>query len=74
MHGAGILALGVLMDRTVEGREGRSYSRITKIAPYCCWTGGIATGRKWNDIQNITKDIREFRGFLVQLYYSVEHV
>ena len=60
----------------VEGREGRSYSRITKIAPYCCWTGGTwqPWGRKWNDIQNITKDIREFRGFLVQLYYSVEHV
>ena len=36
-----------------------------KIAPYCCWTGGTwqPWGRKWNDIQNITKILENFVGF-----------
>ncbi len=80
MHGAGILALGVLMDRIMprvqQSKDVRAevIHELQKISPYCCWTSGTwqPWGRKWNDIQNITKDIREFREFLVQLYYSVE--
>ncbi len=79
MHSAGILAMGVLMDRIMPrvqntSRIGDEVKReLQKIAPHCCWTTGTwePWGKRWNDIQNTPRDIREFREYLVQLYYSV---
>lgn len=81
MHSAGILALGVLMDRIMPRMQKSKdvkadvVKELQKIAPYCCWTSGTwqPWGRNWNEIQNVARDIREFREFLVQLYYSVDH-
>jgi len=77
MHSAGILAMGVLMDRI--------YARISpqddvkaverelrKVAPACCWTQGTwdSLGVAWNEIENTPKDIRRLQSALVQAYIS----
>lgn len=78
MHSAGILAMGVLMDRimpkiqSAENVHAEAVKELQMIAPHCHWMHGTwePWGRKWSEIQNTSKDIREFREFLVQLYYS----
>lgn len=75
MHSAGILAMGVLMDRI--------YARISplddvnaverelrKVAPACRWTDGVwdGLGVAWNEIENTPKDIRRLQSALVQAY------
>lgn len=75
MHSAGILAMGVLMDRI--------YARISpqddvkaverelrKVAPACRWTEGTwdSLGAAWNEIENTPKDIRRLQSALVQAY------
>lgn len=75
MHSAGILAMGVLMDRI--------YAKITKhddvklveielkkVVPSCRWTKGTWQGMNvaWNEIQNTTRDIRRLQTALVQAY------
>lgn len=75
MHSAGILAMGVLMDRI--------YARITpqddvkavefelrKVAPTCRWNRGTwdSLGVAWNEIQNTPRDIRRLQTTLVQAY------
>lgn len=77
MHSAGILAMGVLMDRI--------YARITsvddvkavqrelrRVAPACRWTRGTweGLGVDWNEIQNTTRDIRRLQTTLVQAYIA----
>ncbi|MBZ0264221.1 DGQHR domain-containing protein, partial [bacterium] len=71
LHGAGITALGFLMDmiydryvriETVVTRE-HYQQDLEKIAPYCRWRAGIwefgpGQQRRWDEIQNTPKDIR----------------
>lgn len=79
MHSAGILAMGVLMDRIMpkvqNTRDVRSevIRELQIIAPYCSWTSGnwgSPDGRAWNSFQNTSRDVREFRELLMQIYYS----
>jgi DGQHR domain-containing protein len=74
MHGAGIAAMGVLMDE-IMGRpdavDGRSYATevLRRIAPHCRWTSGRweALGRDWNEIQITGRDVRALSNVLVGL-------
>lgn len=81
MHSAGILAMGVLMDRIfariapnddieVVERE------LLKVAPACRWTEGTwkSIGVRWNEIQNTSRDIRRLQTALVQAYIGGEGV
>lgn len=75
MHSAGILAMGVLMDRIyarVSPHEDvKSVQReLQKVAPSCRWTRGTwdSLGVAWNEIQNTTRDIRRLQTALVQAY------
>lgn len=75
MHSAGILAMGVLMDRiyarTAPLEDVKSVQReLQKVAPACRWTKGTweNLGVSWNEIQNTTRDIRRLQTALVQAY------
>lgn len=77
MHSAGILAMGVLMDRiyarTSSSADVKSVQReVQRVAPACRWTRGTweSLGLAWNEIQNTTRDIRRLQTALVQAYVS----
>ena len=69
MHGAGILSLGMLMDAIAESyrREGSPDREVFQrelepIQGSCAWTSGhweFRSGerRKWNEIQNTSRDV-----------------
>ncbi len=77
MHGAGIRAMGSLMDRIMgwhrpaEG-DPTAYARreLARVAPICCWTSGHwhELGLAWNEIQNVPRHIRMLTDVLVRNY------
>ncbi|WP_309246860.1 DGQHR domain-containing protein DpdB [Ramlibacter montanisoli] len=75
MHSAGVMAMGVLMDRiyarTSPHEDMRSVQReLQKVASVCRWTSGSwdSLGIAWNEIENTTRDIRRLQTALVQAY------
>ena len=75
MHSAGILAMGVLMDRIYARISPQEDAKVVerelrKVAPACRWTQGVwdSLGVAWNEIQNTPRDIRRLQGALVQAY------
>lgn len=75
MHSAGIMAMGVLMDRIYARLLTYDDVKIVerelrKVAPACRWTEGVweSLGVAWNEIQNTPRDIRRLQGALVQAY------
>ncbi|HWD41792.1 MAG TPA: DGQHR domain-containing protein DpdB [Fimbriimonas sp.] len=80
MHGAGIVSLGFLMDAIAENesRTLPSYElfrrELEPLLAICRWTGGSwdfgqGHSRKWNEIQNTSKDIALLANHL-RLSYS----
>ena len=77
IHGAGIVAMGLLMD-TVAARRGQYdhgtfYRDLRAIAPACAWTGGewefdVNDRRPWNGIQNTSKDAELLKNHLRRAY------
>ena len=77
MHGAGIKAMGILMDRIVPramtSKDPRKEIRhsLVQIAPKCCWTEGtwddLCMG--WRDIQNVPRHVRALSEQLLRLDY-----
>lgn len=79
MHSAGILAMGVLMDRIFARISPLDDVKVVekelrKVAAECRWTEGSwkRIGVKWNEIQNTPKDIRRLQTALVQAYIGGE--
>ncbi len=79
MHSAGILAMGVLMDRIFARISPLDNVQIVerelrKVAAECRWTDGTwkRIGVKWNEIQNTPRDIRRLQTALVQAYIGGE--
>jgi DGQHR domain-containing protein len=79
MHGAGIRAMGRLMDRvlgTVDPRSEDAPERIRQhlalIAPHCRWTAGVwdELGWRWNEIENTRRSIQELSSYLIRLYVN----
>lgn len=75
MHSAGILAMGVLMDRIYARLSPQEEVKVVerellKVAPACRWTHGMwdSLGVAWNEIQSTPRDIRRLQGALVQAY------
>jgi DGQHR domain-containing protein len=77
MHGAGIQAMGRLMDRiltTVNPSNPDAPSMVraelARIAPHCHWTSGAwpELGMKWNDIQNLSRHTQQLSSFLIRTY------
>jgi DGQHR domain-containing protein len=83
MHGAGIVSMGLLMDAI--GDRLRSKSQITEamfrkdllpLKPVCRWVDGFwdfgpGQQRKWNEIQNTSKDVQMLANFLLVQYKAL---
>jgi DGQHR domain-containing protein len=78
MHGAGIRAMGRLMDRVMSGVNGRDpkaveivEKELKRVAPICRWTEGQwedLNDLAWNDIQNVPRHIRILSNLLIRHY------
>jgi hypothetical protein len=80
MHGVGIASLGFLMDtifdRYVRARvpdESDFANDLSKLATVCRWTAGYwdfgpHAQRKWNELQNVSRDIKLLTDYLISEY------
>lgn len=80
MHGAGIIAVGNLMDHIVakyprkEQVPAQEYfaKRLAQVAPACAWQSGVwefSDGdRPWNGFQNTNQDVERLREFLQRAF------
>jgi len=77
MHGAGIRAMGRLMDKvmtTINPRHAGAATAVAaelqRIAPYTRWTAGTweDLGLRWNEIQNVPTHIRMLTNVLIRSY------
>lgn len=83
MHGAGIVSLGFLMDAIAERHRVKGVpsnsdfeADLTSIRDVCRWTEGYwdfgpGCQRKWNEIQNTSKDIQLLANYLLVQYKSL---
>lgn len=77
MHGAGIRAMGRLMDRImgwyrpVDG-DPMAYAmrELSKVEPICRWTSGCweEIGLTWNEIENVSRHINMLTDILIRAY------
>lgn len=79
-HGCGIVSLGYVMDAICDRHRGTPIPTLEQfmadlrpLQTYCSWTSGywnFGTGqqRKWNEIQNTSKDIQLLANFLLVHY------
>ncbi len=77
MHGAGIRAMGLLMDRILVIVDPRSPSAPTEIrkqldlvAPYCRWTSGTwdQINVAWDAVENVPGQIQTLSNYLIRVY------
>ena len=82
MHGAGVVSMGLVMDAIAESyrREGpRALTRdlfreeLDPLRSECRWTSGFwefrsGERRRWNEIQNVTRDIQALSDHLLGRY------
>lgn len=81
MHGAGIKAMGILMDRVMaripphQDPAKEIKKSLEAIAPDCAWTKGTWVGidLKWNEVQNVSSHIRALSDYLVKLDFENTH-
>jgi DGQHR domain-containing protein len=78
-HGAGMVAMGFLMDTIYERHDGDIHlkretiqNELSRLANKCAWTEGSWSfgdqPRAWNDIQNLPKDIELLTNHIVSMY------
>jgi DGQHR domain-containing protein len=80
LHGAGVVCLGFLMDAIADRYRSKGLPTkaqfvrdLTPLAQICAWsTGhwefGAGQQRKWNEIQNTSKDIQLLSNYLLVQY------
>ncbi len=78
MHGAGIRAMGRLMDRVMGSIDLRGNGAVSDVqqelrpvVSMCSWTGGRwreLDDLGWNEIQNVPQHIRLLSNLLVRIY------
>ena len=86
MHGTGIRSMSFLMDEILASQEKVNsstekffFKELANISPFCKWTGGswkFSNGeiRKWNEIQNMSKDRDLVTRFLVREYHKAKSI
>jgi DGQHR domain-containing protein len=79
-HGAGVTTLGHLMDAISDRYRTQGLpstcdfeANLAPLKPLCCWTSGhwdfgLGVRRKWNEIQNTSKDIQLLASYLLVQY------
>jgi len=82
MHGAGIISMGLIMDAISDRYRERSHpsagqfaSDLMPLKEVCRWTAGFwdfgpGYQRKWNEVQNTSKDIELLTNYLMAQYKS----
>lgn len=82
MHGAGIVSMGFVMDAIAERHRDSSVLSAAQFAEdlrplrdVCRWTDGfwsfgLGQQRKWNEIQNTSKDVQLLSNYLMIQYKS----
>lgn len=80
LHGAGIVSMGFVMDSIMDRRWETPVpatedfeADLAPLAPYCRWTNGTwdfgpGNKRKWNDLQNTSKDTQLLTNYLLSRY------
>jgi DGQHR domain-containing protein len=77
MHGAGIRAMGRLMDRVMSPLNPHDdltpkqvMADLELVAPSCRWTEGSwdGLGMAWNAVENTTRHINELSSYLIRLH------
>lgn len=78
MHSAGIESMGVLMDQLMSRKDlklagEKAREVLSSMKPYCRWTEGEweTINRRWDDIQNTTRDVRLLTNALITLEREV---
>jgi hypothetical protein len=83
VHGAGIVSMGYVMDTIADRNYGgdeltkrRFYIDLEPLSRLCRWTQGYwdfgpGAQRKWNEIQNTSKDIKLLTNYLILQYKSL---
>ena len=82
MHGAGIRAMGRLMDRIIPAvqlrrsdRSGQIERELKKIAPVCRWTSGTwdeLGGLPWNEMLHTPRHVSRLSNLLVRAYLEID--
>lgn len=82
MHGAGLRAMGNLMDAILPRLDPHSAEldaaialELAYIAPLCRWTSGEweGLGMPWNAVENTTRSVRLLSNHLVREYTLARH-
>jgi DGQHR domain-containing protein len=80
MHGAGIVSMGFVMDAVAdrhldvaEPTPAEFHSELLPLRPICKWTSGTwdfgpGFQRRWNEVQNTSKDIVLLADYLLNQY------
>lgn len=80
LHGAGIVSMGFLMDEIAKGRPDDELptpeefaAELKTIKDDCAWTEGTwrfdtDIVRRWNDIQNTSRDVKRLTDYLLDRY------
>jgi DGQHR domain-containing protein len=83
LHGAGVVCLGFMMDAIADRYRSKGLPTktqfvrdLTALAPVCRWSEGFwdfgpGRLRKWNEIQNTSKDIELLSNYLRLQYNSL---
>jgi DGQHR domain-containing protein len=83
MHGAGIVSMGFLMDAIADRHRNVSMpceehflADLTALQEVCRWTDGFwdfgpGVQRKWNEVQNTSKDVQLLSNYLMVQYKSL---
>src|SRR5262249_55017128 len=79
MHGAGIRAMGRLMDRVmsvVDPSQPEVAEAVRKdlalLSPYCHWTDGRweELRMNWDEVQSVPRHINELSNYLIRTYHN----
>lgn len=83
LHGAGVVTLGFLMDAIADRHRAQGWpdaalfeQELAVIKPYCRWNEGYwdfgqNVQRKWNEIQNTSKDVTMLANHLLRIYLRI---
>jgi DGQHR domain-containing protein len=80
MHGAGIRAMGRLMDRVmsiINPSQSDAAEAVRKdlalLSPYCHWTDGKweELRMNWDEVQSVPRHINELSNYLIRTYHNV---
>lgn len=82
MHGAGITAMGRLMDKVMaqinplsDGAYAQAMGELSHVAGMCRWTEGDwegLDGMAWNEVQNVPRHVKALSSLLIRRYVTAK--